>query len=262
MEQVQTRKKTRIFAVCGKGGVGKTSLSAVIVKLLCENKQARILAIDADPAVGLASALGMPVKKTIDDIRTSLIERVKAGENSDKEAMLTLLDYEVFEAISEQDNLGLLAIGRPETEGCYCRVNYFLKDIIKSTAHHFDFVVIDGEAGIEQINRRVMETVDYLVLVSDASAKGLNVAKDIVEVSRDAVKFEKAMLILNRIRSPEEAERISGRTDLAMAGWIPEDELVREFDIEGRSILELPETEAMGAARRALNSFQDSRETP
>ncbi len=246
---------TRIFAVCGKGGVGKTSLSAVIVKLLCENKAARILAIDADPAVGLATALGMTVTKTIDDIRTSLIRRVKAGENADKEDLLALIDYEIFDAIAEKDNLGLLAIGRPETEGCYCRVNTFLKDIIKSTAWHFDFVVIDGEAGIEQVNRRVMEAVNYLVLVSDASAKGLNVVKDIEEVARQAVQYEKAMLILNRIRDPEEAEKISGRTELPLAGWIPEDDLLREYDIEGRSILELPETGAMESVRQALNRF-------
>ena len=154
----------------------------------------------------------------------------------------------------EKGDLGFLAIGRPETEGCYCRVNNFLKDIIKSTAFHFDYVVIDGEAGIEQVNRRVMEEVDYLVLASDASAKGLNVVREIKEVAgKRIVKYKKAMLVLNRIRSVEEAEKVISRTDLEVAGWIPDDDLLREYDIEGRSILELPDCPALEAVSRALD---------
>lgn len=254
MTMMKKPEHTRIFALCGKGGVGKTSLSAAFVKLLCDRDDGKVLAIDADPAVGLASALGMTVTKTIDDIRTSLIKNVKSsGSNVDKQEILSLIDYEVFDAIAEQGNLGFLAIGRPETEGCYCRVNNFLKDIIKSTAYHFDYVVIDGEAGIEQVNRRVMEEVDYLVLASDASAKGLNVVREIKEVAgKRTVKYKKAVLILNRIRGPEEAEKIISRTDLDVVGWIPDDDLLREFDIEGKSILDLPNCPALTAVADAL----------
>jgi len=253
---MQINKKsdtTMIFAVCGKGGVGKTSLSASIVKLLCDRNDGKVLAIDADPAVGLASALGMGVSKTIDDIRTSLIQKVRSGGSVEKEELLTMIDYEVFDAITEKDNLGFLAIGRPETDGCYCRVNNFLKDIIKSTAYYFDYVVIDGEAGIEQVNRRVMEAVDYLILASDASAKGLNVVKEIKEVAgQRTVKYKKALLILNRIRNPEEAEKVISRTDLEVIGWVPDDDLIRDFDIEGKSILELPDCPALTAVAAAL----------
>jgi CO dehydrogenase maturation factor len=246
---------TKILALCGKGGVGKTSLSAAIVKLLRDRNAGRVLAIDADPAVGLAMALGMTVVKTIDDIRSSLIKNVKNTEsNIDKKELLSLIDYEVLDAIAENGNLGFLAIGRPETEGCYCRVNNFLKDVIKSTAYHFDYVVIDGEAGIEQVNRRVMEEVDYLVLASDASAKGLNVVREIRDVAgKRTVKYKKAFLILNRIRSAEEADKVMGRTDIELAGWIPDDDTIREFDIEGRSILDLPDCPALRALGQALD---------
>jgi len=172
-------KKTKTIALCGKGGVGKTSVSALMVKNLAERKDLKILAIDADPAVGLCTALGIQIKKTVDDIRNDLINSIKKGKSQDKTATLNMLDYELFEALTEYNNVGLLAIGRPESEGCFCRVNALLKDIIQDMAKNFDVVIIDGEAGVEQINRRVMKTVDHLITISDTSAKGLNVANTI-----------------------------------------------------------------------------------
>ncbi len=127
-----------------------------------------------------------------------------------------LLDYEVFEALEERDGFALLAIGRPEDEGCFCRVNTLLKDIIGDLADKFDIVLIDGEAGIEQINRRVMKTVDHLVLVSDTSAKGIGVANTIARVAgeRRRSTSQSMGLVLNRVRSEAEVEDISRRTGL------------------------------------------------
>jgi CO dehydrogenase maturation factor len=246
-------KGAQIIAVCGKGGVGKTSISAMIIKILSENTHNKVLAIDADPAVGLASALGIPVHKTVDDIRNDLIQKVKEGTSEDKAQLLSNLDYEIFSALTEKKNLAFLAIGRPEKEGCYCQVNHMLKDLIVSMSGNFDYVVIDGEAGIEQVNRRVMEKVTHLVLVSDPSAKGLNVVKTIKEVSDSAVAYEKHGLIINRIRSQAEWKRMSIPTGLASIGWIPEDDTIRSFDIDGRSILEIEDTPAMGAVRNCLS---------
>ena len=109
-------KKTKTIALCGKGGVGKTSISALIIKNLAQRKDLRILAIDADPAVGLCTALGMQVKKTVDDIRNDLIKSIQKGQSQDKAATLNMLDYELFDALTESDNVCLLAIGRPESE--------------------------------------------------------------------------------------------------------------------------------------------------
>ena len=183
---------TKIIAMCGKGGVGKTSISALMVKLLAKSHNAKILAIDADPAVGLATALGITVKKTVDDIRKDLIARIQKGQPEDKLETARRLDYELFEALESGDGYALLAIGRPEDEGCFCRVNSLLKDIISDLAGKFDIVLIDGEAGIEQINRRVMKTVNHLVLISDTSAKGIGVANTISAVANDkkAVDFK------------------------------------------------------------------------
>ena len=246
-------KKAAVLALCGKGGVGKTSISATIVKILSSNPDNKVLAIDADPAVGLSTALGVNVTKTVDDIRNELIQRVESGKTTDKAEMLSMLDYEMFSALEEKENIAFLAIGRPELEGCYCQVNHILKDLIASVADNFDFVVIDGEAGIEQINRRVMAKVSHLILVSDASAKGINVAKTIQTVSKTAIDYEKAGLILNRLRNKNEYEKLIIPAEIDCLGWVPEDDSIRSYDIAGRSILEINDTSAIQAVKNCLN---------
>ncbi len=248
-------KKASVLALCGKGGVGKTSLSATIVKILSSDPDNKVLAIDADPAVGLSTALGIPVSKTVDDIRNELIQKVEAGKTTDKAEMLSMLDYEMFSAMKENNNIAFLAIGRPEKEGCYCQVNHILKDLIASMAENFDFVVIDGEAGIEQVNRRVMEKVTHLILVSDASRKGINVVQTIKKVSDDAIDYEKAGLILNRLRNAEERKKLIIPPELDCLGWIPEDDTIRSFDIDGRSILEIDNSPAITAVENCLREM-------
>jgi CO dehydrogenase maturation factor len=238
---------TKVIALCGKGGVGKTSISALMVSKLAKRGNAKILAIDADPAIGLATALGVTVQKTVNDIRKGLIARLKKGESQGNKETLALLDYEIFDALEESDGFALLAIGRPEDEGCFCRVNSLLKDIIYDLAGKFDIVIIDGEAGVEQINRRVMKTVDHLVLVSDTSAKGVGVANTIAHVATDnkAVDFRSMGLVINRVRSENEVDDIRGRTNLDIYGWIGEDDLIRDFDFKGKSLTEIPDESPM-----------------
>jgi CO dehydrogenase maturation factor len=246
---------TKIIAMCGKGGVGKTSLSAAIVKILTKDPNKKVLAIDADPAVGLATSLGIEVKKTVDDIRNDLIERLSTGDSEDKSQEVSRLDYEVFSALVEEKNLAFLAIGRPETDGCYCQVNHILKDIIASIVGNFDYVVIDGEAGVEQVNRRVMEKVTHLILVSDASAKGLNVVKTIKAVSDKAIEYKKVGLMVNRLRNEAEKQILSIPEELNYLGWVPEDDAIRSVDILGKSILSIPDSEAIDATRACLNNM-------
>ena len=246
------KKPAAMIAVCGKGGVGKTSISAAIVKILTRDRRTKVLAIDADPAVGLASALGIDTEKTVDDIRNRLIKRLGQGESGDRQAVVSRLDYEIFEALAERENLALLAIGRPETEGCYCQVNHILKDIIASVAIHFDYVVIDGEAGIEQVNRRVMEKVSHLLLVADPSAKALHVAQTIQRVARQVVDYRKSGLVINRYRDCKEKEEIPIPQDLQLLGWVPEDDAIRTCDIQGRSILDLSGSVALDAIEKCL----------
>ncbi len=243
-----------IVAVCGKGGVGKTSVSAISAAILAEDASKKVLAIDADPAAGLALALGFAAQRSVDDIRNDLISKVKEGVREDMRQLASALDYEVFAALEEKNNLAFLAIGRPEQEGCYCQVNDFLKDVIESISSNFDFVVIDGEAGIEQVNRRVIERVSHLLLVSDQSARGLAVAGSIIDVARRVVQYERCGLIVNRVRAGEGQSLVMPR-ELPLLGLLPEDEYIRSFDIEGKSFLGLPECPVKAEVRRCLSAF-------
>jgi len=247
-------ERPKVIAVCGKGGVGKTSISALITKVLIDQGKKRILAIDADPAVGFASALGVKVGKTVTDIRNEVIAKSKV-DREDKKAILAKMDYQVFEAMIEKDGFAFLAIGRPETDGCYCRVNSYLKTIIESMVSKFDYVIIDGEAGIEQVNRRVMEEVSHLLLVSDCSYKGINVIKTIEEVASGGVmKYDRAGVILNRLKSESEKDLVN-LGQLELLGCMLDDDLIRNYDIQDRTLLELPQGQSTLKITEVLETF-------
>ncbi len=163
-----------------------------------------------------------------------------------------------MESLEERDNLAFLAIGRPETDGCYCRVNDLLKDIIRDISHNFDMVVIDAEAGIEQVNRRVMEMVTHLLLVSDVSVKGRNVAGTILDVAGKLVPFEKSGVLLNRVRDGEEAAETGSFIDIPFLDWIGEEEPIRQYDREGKSILDMPSCNAVAVIDRIVDTFISS----
>lgn len=236
---------SKILAVAGKGGVGKTSIAAVMVKILTERyPDKKILAIDADPAVGLSTALGIEVSMTIDDIRKKVIATVEDGETRNAIELLGETKYHIFDAMVETDGFSFIAVGRPESAGCYCKINSYLKEVIALMADNFDYIVIDGEAGIEQVNRRVMEKVTHLVLVTDASRKGTQVAQTIKKVADELVMYEKVGVIVNRM--PDESVRqYMDLGGLEVLSCIGTDSKLSAFDITGQNVFYLPEESAM-----------------
>lgn len=246
-----------IIALAGKGGVGKTSISAMTVKLLIDKfPEKKILAIDADPAVGLATALGVKPIITLDDIRSEIISSVENGNTKDAMELVSESRYKIFDAIVERDGFAFLAVGRPEAAGCYCRINSYLKNVIEMISDQFDYVVIDGEAGIEQINRRVMQKVSHLLLVSDASRKGIEVIKTIHEVAKNMVEFDKVGCIFNRI---EDLSLVKNAPvgELPVLGIIPSDKNIISFDVAAKNFMELPkDTAGLKALEEALITFR------
>ncbi len=230
-----------VLAVAGKGGVGKTSISATIVRCLVEKfPDKKILAIDADPAVGLATALGLDVGVTIDDIRKEIVNSVDIGDTRTAIELLGEAKYRIFDALVETDGFSFIAIGRPETAGCYCKINSYLKEVISLVSNEFDFVVIDGEAGIEQINRRVMEKVTHLLLITDPSKKGCQVINTIKNVADTLVMYEKTGAIVNRI-TDESLKPYIDTNGIEVLSYIGEDKNLTAFDIKGENVFNLPE---------------------
>ncbi len=246
----------KIIAVVGKGGVGKTSLAAVMVKVLVEKYSGKkILAIDADPAVGLSTALGIEVGMTIDDIRKKVVSTVEDGDTRTAMELLGEAKYHIFDAMVETDKFSFIAVGRPESAGCYCKINSYLKDIISLVADNFDYVVIDGEAGIEQINRRVMEKVTHLIMVSDASKKGIGVIKTIKSVADELVMYEKAGVIINRLPNEAVKDYIE-LGNLELLACIGQDSQLAEYDIKGKNVFYLPDdSEIVNGVRKALEQL-------
>ena len=247
--------KSTVIALAGKGGVGKTSLSAAIVRILTEEKKdKKILAIDADPAIGLSVALGVDVAETLDDIRLQVAKDVTEGL-SETQDILAEAKFRLLDAMNEDRGFAFLAIGRPEAAGCYCAINTYLRQVISMLADEFDYVVIDGEAGIEQINRRVMEKVTHLLLVSDQSRKGIEIIKTIDNVSKELVMAEKSGAILNRILHPETLDE-SILNGIPLLSVIGADDVLVENDIEGMSSFELPnDAKILQGARDALSKL-------
>ena len=247
---------TKILAVAGKGGVGKTSLAAVIVKLLVQSfPDKKILAIDADPAVGLSTALGIDVTMTIDDIRKEVVSTVEGGDTKSAVELLGEARYRIFDALVETDGFSFIAVGRPEAAGCYCKINSYLKEVIGLLSQSFDYVVIDGEAGIEQINRRVMEKVTHLLLVTDASKKGAQVVGTIAGVAKELVMYEKLGAVANRLPDISVGEKLD-LGDIPLLTAIPSDASLAEFDIKGENVFFLPEdAPIVTGAREALKKL-------
>ncbi len=250
-----TESKTkRMIAVCGKGGTGKTASIAMMARALAENPRAgNLLLIDADPAMGLLSALGVKVRRTMGEVREEIIRtsRAKSGKNDEKVQIADKLDYMVFEALTELDNFSVLAMGRTETLGCFCPVNSLLRRAIETLSENFDTILIDGEAGLEQINRQVVRSLHSLLIISDPSSRGMETAamvKKMIEQDR-VIRCQNLGLIFNRVRGKEDyLKEAADKLELELAGLIPFDENIADYDLIGKPITDLPSDSPAQAA--------------
>jgi CO dehydrogenase maturation factor len=179
---------TLTIALAGKGGTGKTTVAALLTKYLIEQGSGSILAIDADPSANLNLALGLPLHETIGDIREGMLDQVGPNGAIGGNAGLSkadYLEYEIEYALMEGEHVDLLAMGRPEGQGCYCPVNHLLREIIDRLGQAYDVVLVDNEAGMEHLSRRTTRDVDVLFIVTDPSLRGVVAAGHIAKISQE-----------------------------------------------------------------------------
>jgi len=226
-----------VIAIAGKGGTGKTTIAALIVRLIKEKKLGSILAIDADPNSNLAETLGQDVKQSIGSILDNICahpEQVPAGMSKDR-----FIEYRVQTAIEEGEGFDILTMGRPEGPGCYCYVNNVLRNIMDRLIRDYDYIVIDNEAGLEHLSRRTTRYADTAVIVSDATAVGLKAAKRIRDLIQElAIKTRKNLLIINRCNTDIDKEKLKN-LGLDYLCRIPQDDQIEKLSLNGNSLWKL-----------------------
>jgi len=231
---------TTTIAIAGKGGTGKTSIAALLIKLLSE--QGTVLAIDGDPSSNLHMALGLPLQETIGSIREGLLDH-KAIEKTGMPKP-DYLELKVREALVESSGIDLLAMGRPEGPGCYCAANNWLRGSIDRLANHYNYVVIDNEAGMEHVSRQTTRDVDILLIISDPSIRGITAAqrmKDLIAEMRSHV--DRIGLVINRARGgiPTQIKHAVDAAGLDIIAAIQEDPNIPELEVNGRPLVDLPD---------------------
>ncbi|MGQ9571886.1 MAG: ATP-binding protein [Dehalococcoidia bacterium] len=254
--QTSSTPPPRLIAVCGKGGTGKTVLTAMMAKVLSQSDRGlKVLLVDGDPAMGLPSALGVKVGRTIGEIREEVIRTARRGNREETLEIANVLDYMVLDALCEMGSYSLLVMGRTESVGCFCPVNDLLRGAIEALSSSFDLILIDGEAGLEQINRKVVRRLDTLLVVTDATARGMQTAaliKKMVEVDK-VIECELIGLVFNRAREGQDfIERSAKEMGLELLARIPEDANIASYDLQGKPIVELPDSSPSVAAVKKL----------
>ncbi len=242
---------TTTIALAGKGGVGKTTVAAMVIKYLVKNQKGPILAIDADPSSNLNMVLGLDLEWTVGDIREDMLGQVKESLTAGGAAMGALpggvskrdyLDYEIRSALAEGDFFDLIAMGRSEGPGCYCAVNHNLREVIDTISKNYRYVVIDNEAGMEHLSRRTTRDVQHLLIVTDPTQRGVVAAERIAGFRHELdIRIENAYLILNRLSGeiPAPLRARIDALDIPLLGTVPDDETVAEFEFSGRPLVSL-----------------------
>lgn len=247
---------TKTIAVAGKGGTGKTTITALIIDYLARNKRGTVLAIDADPSTNLNLALGVPLYDTVGDVREETATAVGGGQALGGLSKWDYLDLRINEALVEEMAFDLLAMGRPEGPGCYCAANNILRTSVDRLSGAYDYVVIDNEAGLEHLSRRTTQDVDLLIIVSDPTLRGIIAAGRVAELIDELdTAVGTAYLVVNRVNGddlPEPLRKAIAEQKLELAGLLPADPAVNELDALGQPIVALPED---APVRRSLEAI-------
>ncbi len=243
------------IALAGKGGTGKTTIAGMLINYLTLKGKVPILAVDADSNANLNEVLGMEVSGTLGQAR----EDMKKGSVPSGMTKDIFISMKMEESISEADGYDLIVMGQPEGTGCYCAANTLLINFLEKLSDNYPWIVIDNEAGMEHISRLTTRNVDVLLIISDASRRGLQAAIRINDLARNLnIGVEKSFLIFNRVKEDpsDEVKAIIAENNLTLAGCIPADDTVYDFDFKGRPTVELPqENPAIAAAYKIFDQI-------
>jgi CO dehydrogenase maturation factor len=242
-----------IIAIAGKGGTGKSTVASLAIRWLNDRGSKTVLAVDADPNVNLNDLLGVKAGQAVGAIREEMKEKVgrlPAGMTKQQ-----FLEYKIHQGLVETPRFDLITMGRPEGPGCYCYANSLLRDILKTLSENYQYVVIDNEAGMEHLSRRTGQDIDYLLILADPSVRSVQAAGRISRLLKELdTRVGRKYLIVNRVRdnlSAALSEQINAQ-GLQLLCTLPEDDIVRKSDADGKPAYDVPATSAL---YRAVDGF-------
>jgi CO dehydrogenase maturation factor len=232
---------TKVIALAGKGGTGKTTTSALLLKYLLDKKKTPVLLVDADPNTNLNELLAMDVHLTIGQVRKEIKGEIPAHVSRDQ-----FMEMKVHQALIEESGFDLMVMGQPDGPGCYCAANQFLAMTMDHLAKNYEYILVDNEAGMEHLSRLNLTTIDHMLVISDPSARGVMTAGRISEITKPLnLKVAAKWLIVNRAPNPvpqalmDKIEHTVQETDLPLAGIFHSSDALIDQELTGRSYLEL-----------------------
>lgn len=242
---------TKKIAVAGKGGTGKTTFTSLMIRNLIKAGKGAVLAVDADPNSNLNEALGIEVEETIADI----LDEVKGGgtipTGMPKDVFV---EYRLNQVLQETASVDLVTMGVPQGSGCYCYPNDLMRKYLGGLKDNYDYVIMDNEAGLEHLSRKVVSDIDVLFVISDSSARGVRSARRVKEIV-DTLKLDVKNIYLVVTKTPESGlgalEAEINKTGLSLVGVVPFDPQIAQTDLEGQPLVNLPDNSI------AVNAVQD-----
>jgi CO dehydrogenase maturation factor len=245
IDGINMRQKL-VVSVSGKGGTGKTTITALLLHTLLRHSQHQLLVVDADPVMNLPAMLNINVEMSVGKAATQLREDIDAGSIPAASSKQDRLEGEVYEALVEGDKFDFLAMGRTEGEGCYCFVNRVLTQILDTITANYDVTLLDMDAGLEHLSRRTDRNVDVLIIVIDPSKMSFDAAVRIKELAKEVhIEFKRIWVIANRFpdslmdETLIHLEKRLNEVGLELAGIVPADDDIVEYSLRGKSLLEL-----------------------
>ena len=230
-------------AMAGKGGTGKTTLAGLLVKYLVMNQKTPVLAVDADSNANLNEVLGVRVTETLGEAR----EDMKKGQVPSGMTKDIFMEMKLEQSVVESDGYDLVVMGQPEGAGCYCAANTLLTNFLDRMQGNYPYIVVDNEAGMEHISRLTTKNVDVLLVVSDTSRRSIQAAIRINKLAGELnIGIKRSFIIINQLKEElsDAILTILKESGLELAGIVPSDPVVYDFDLNGRPTVEMPEESA------------------
>ncbi len=238
---VNKKSQTKIIAMAGKGGTGKTTMTALLIRYLISRGKVPVLAVDADANANLNELLGLEVDVTLGEIRDQMKTQTPVGMTKNE-----YMELRINQAIIETKGFDLIVMGQPEGPGCYCMANAILAQVMDTLRSNYKYMLVDNEAGMEHLSRLNLRNIHTLFVVSDASIRGITAAARIADLTKAlSVEVEQKVLIVNR--TPENipdalkefVDKTIEGTDLIFGGFVPASNRLFECEMEQTSLLDL-----------------------